>query len=98
MPSALETINALGALATVVTLLVAIGDLRKARKWRRAEFVAGLIKDWEAQPGVQAVFQLLDYRGKELEPTDYGGKTAGPPPTGTGGPATEPDVPHPQRP
>lgn len=70
-----EIFGALGSIATVVALGTAVFDLRSGQRWKRAEFVAGLVKEWEGQPGVRAVFKMLDYRGKEMTPSDYGGKT-----------------------
>lgn len=72
---AIDVIGACGSIATVGALGVAVWDLRKARRWKRAEFVAGLFKDWEAQAGVRAALKILDYRGKKLRLADYGGRT-----------------------
>lgn len=76
MSDGTDWLNAAGSVATCIALVVAVRDQRAALKWKRAEFVAQQIKEWEAQPGVQAVFQILDYTGKRLVPTDYGGRTS----------------------
>lgn len=34
-----------------------------------------MFKDWEAQPGVRAALEILDYRSKKLPLADYGGRT-----------------------
>ena len=62
-------VSALGFLATTVTIALALRQYRRGEQWKRAEFVAKEIKEFEATPEVRTVYSAIDWTDRRLNLT-----------------------------
>ena len=59
-------VSVLGFVGTVAALSFAAWQYRRADKWRRAEFVAKEIKDFEESPAVRNVMAMIDWTERQI--------------------------------
>lgn len=61
-----DQITALSGVATVATLLLALVQYARAEQWKRAEFVAGEMKQFFDDPKVQLVLTMIDWSPRRI--------------------------------
>jgi len=59
-------VSVLGFAGTTAALTFAAWQYRRAEKWRRAEFVAKEIKEFESSPGVRNVMSMIDWTKRRI--------------------------------
>lgn len=53
-------------LGAIVVFAIGLQRYSQAQKWKRGEFIAGQIKDFEADRRIQLMMTMLDWNGREL--------------------------------
>ncbi len=56
-----------GTLVATVGLGTGLAQYRKSQQWKRAEFVAGEMKEFNAQPRVKNAMLMLDWTAQQVE-------------------------------
>jgi hypothetical protein len=59
-------ISIFGFVAVLVTLLFGIKQYRRAEKWKRGEFIANAIKEFESNPTVRNALLMIDYGRRNI--------------------------------
>lgn len=54
-------VSILGFAGTIITIWMAIRQYRRAEQWKRAEFVAKEVKDFENSPMVRNALSMIDW-------------------------------------
>jgi hypothetical protein len=62
----LKFLPSLSALIAIVTLAFGVWQYWKAQKWKRAEFVAAQIKEFEGNPLVRCATKMLDFPNETI--------------------------------
>lgn len=57
----------IGVFLSITLLITGLLQYSKAQRWKRAEFVAVELKDFESKPKVRNVMRMLDYSKRRLE-------------------------------
>jgi len=61
-----QVLSVAASIATVVTLIVGIRQLSAEHKWRRAEFLASVVRDFEGDERFAVFRRLVDYTNTSI--------------------------------
>lgn len=59
-------VSILGFAGTIATILLAIRQYKRAEQWKRAEFVAREVKDFESNPAVRNALSMIDWSTRRV--------------------------------
>lgn len=62
-------VSILGFAGTITTIALAIRQYRRAEQWKRGEFIANEVKEFEEDPAVRAVYAAIDWSERPLNLT-----------------------------